>query len=81
MIRFICPNCETKLKASEDKAGTKITCPECRERVAVPSDEDEGQEPAPGKKGAAKSSGSNKAALIAFTARLRTEDRVDTPSG
>ncbi len=65
MIRFICPNCETKLKASEDKAGTKITCPECRERVAVPAEEDEGQEPAArGKKGGAKSSGSNKAALI-----------------
>lgn len=65
MIRFICPNCETKLKASEDKAGTKITCPECRERVAVPSEEDDGQEPAArGKKGGAKSSGSNKVALI-----------------
>ena len=64
MIRFICPNCETKLKASEDKAGTKITCPECREKVAVPSEE-EGQEPAAqGKKGGAKSSGSNKVALI-----------------
>ncbi|HEV3204617.1 MAG TPA: HEAT repeat domain-containing protein, partial [Gemmataceae bacterium] len=37
MIRFSCPDCETNLKAPEEKAGTLLTCPECRAKVEVPS--------------------------------------------
>jgi HEAT repeat protein len=37
MIRFSCPNCETNLKTADEKAGTKILCPECKERVLVPT--------------------------------------------
>lgn len=41
MIRFTCPKCETGLKSSDDKAGTKTTCPRCGERLRVPSPDDE----------------------------------------
>lgn len=41
MIRFACPNCETALKAANDRAGQKISCPECQRRVAVPENLDE----------------------------------------
>jgi HEAT repeat protein/S1-C subfamily serine protease len=64
MIRFTCPNCETKLKAGEDKAGAKITCPECREKVTVPSDDGDQEPVSRSKKGGSASSGSNKAVLI-----------------
>jgi HEAT repeat protein len=40
MIRFACPKCDTSLKSSEDKAGTKTTCPRCGERLQVPSVDD-----------------------------------------
>ncbi len=64
MIRFTCPNCETKLKAGDDKAGAKITCPECREKVAVPSDEGDQEPVSRSKKGGRSSAGSNKMVLI-----------------
>lgn len=41
MIRFTCPKCETGLKSSDDKAGTKTTCPRCGERLRVPSPDEE----------------------------------------
>src|SRR6516225_2496293 len=56
MIRFSCPTCETNLKTSDDKAGTQITCPECRDRVTVPAaapdknGNEEGAKPARGGK-------------------------------
>ena len=37
MIRFSCPECDTGLKTGDEKAGTKILCPECGEQVLVPS--------------------------------------------
>lgn len=36
MIRFTCPDCETTLKAAEEKVGTKIPCPRCKTKVQVP---------------------------------------------
>src|SRR5262249_26390820 len=37
VIRFCCPQCETKLRAPEDKVGAKVACPKCGHRVLVPS--------------------------------------------
>src|SRR5689334_1302540 len=36
MIRFSCPECETALKAGDDKAGGMIGCPRCKSHVKVP---------------------------------------------
>lgn len=59
MIRFTCPECETGLKAAEEKAGTKIACPRCKTKVQVPGkagaavkrkpemDDEEDEAPAP----------------------------------
>jgi HEAT repeat protein/S1-C subfamily serine protease/DNA-directed RNA polymerase subunit RPC12/RpoP len=36
MISFRCPNCECELEVRDKAAGSKVTCPECEERVVVP---------------------------------------------
>ncbi len=41
MIRFSCPKCETSLKTADEKAGTKLLCPDCGEKVEVPSESSE----------------------------------------
>jgi hypothetical protein len=38
-IRFSCPHCHQKLKASEDKAGRRIACPKCKTKLTIPSAE------------------------------------------
>lgn len=68
MIRFTCPNCETKLKVPDEKAGVKIACPECREKVVVPADDEAEQPRAKAKKGGSGSSGSQKPLLIGVAA-------------
>jgi hypothetical protein len=37
MIRFLCPLCHHTLKAPEERAGSVITCPRCRELSVVPA--------------------------------------------
>lgn len=36
MIAFRCPKCQTKLRASEEKAGSTVACTECGQRLMVP---------------------------------------------
>jgi DNA-directed RNA polymerase subunit RPC12/RpoP len=37
MIRFACPNCGKHLKAPEERAGQKVSCPRCSQRLLIPS--------------------------------------------
>lgn len=37
MIRFVCQSCGKKLKSPDDKAGTKTSCPNCKQVVHVPT--------------------------------------------
>lgn len=37
MIKFTCPNCDANLKASEEKAGATIACPQCKTRLDIPN--------------------------------------------
>jgi DNA-directed RNA polymerase subunit RPC12/RpoP len=37
MIRFSCPSCQKALKAPEEGAGRKISCPNCGQRLLIPS--------------------------------------------
>lgn len=39
LIRFKCKNCKNTIKAKPKYAGTKISCPGCREAIRVPSGE------------------------------------------
>lgn len=36
-VRFACPHCTTKLKAPDDKTGSKTKCPKCGGAVEVPA--------------------------------------------
>ena len=36
MIQVSCPRCQTILKAAQDNAGKKASCPQCGEQVQVP---------------------------------------------
>src|SRR5690349_5212244 len=42
MIRFACPACQSHLKSPDDKAGAKIACPKCGQKVRVPEPPDSG---------------------------------------
>jgi DNA-directed RNA polymerase subunit RPC12/RpoP len=37
MIRCLCPTCRAVLEYPDDKAGQKVHCPKCTERLLVPS--------------------------------------------
>ena len=37
MIRFACPKCRKPLSAPEDKAGCKVPCPGCGQRLQIPA--------------------------------------------
>jgi transcription elongation factor Elf1 len=37
VVRFPCPHCGNNLKASVDRAGRVITCPDCGQRTPIPS--------------------------------------------
>ncbi len=37
MIAFSCPECDAELEVSDNKAGTKVACPECGRRMLVPA--------------------------------------------
>jgi DNA-directed RNA polymerase subunit M/transcription elongation factor TFIIS len=37
MIRFQCPTCQSTLECSEERAGDKIACLKCRQRILIPS--------------------------------------------
>lgn len=37
MIRFLCPTCQKRLKAPDDGAGRKTSCPRCGQRMLVPA--------------------------------------------
>lgn len=37
MIRFACPKCRGQLKAAENQAGTKTTCPKCGHVFTLPA--------------------------------------------
>ncbi len=37
MIRFACPTCKSILEAPDHKAGTKIPCPKCEQRLEIPA--------------------------------------------
>src|SRR5262245_15107139 len=37
MIRFECPRCESTLTEKDDRSGMKLNCPECGQRLQVPS--------------------------------------------
>jgi DNA-directed RNA polymerase subunit RPC12/RpoP len=36
MIRFSCPNCGKHLKAPDEGAGQKVSCPGCSRRLLIP---------------------------------------------
>jgi predicted Zn finger-like uncharacterized protein len=36
MISIRCPECETRLKVDDSKAGAKIRCPRCKHAIQVP---------------------------------------------
>ena len=36
MIHYACPLCNTTFQASEERAGSKLTCPACGQRLQVP---------------------------------------------
>jgi hypothetical protein len=36
MIRFACPRCKSVLESVDDKAGQKIACPKCQQRLQIP---------------------------------------------
>jgi DNA-directed RNA polymerase subunit RPC12/RpoP len=36
-IRFACPSCHKALKAPDDKAGVRVTCPGCKHPLVIPS--------------------------------------------
>jgi hypothetical protein len=36
MIRFLCPSCKSLLECADAKAGTKVGCPRCHQRLQVP---------------------------------------------
>ena len=38
MIRFRCPLCNKTLKVADNKAGTSVVCPRCRESSKVPAE-------------------------------------------
>jgi len=35
-IRFKCPTCQASLTAGDGKAGSKLPCPKCGQRLQVP---------------------------------------------
>src|SRR5579862_5195851 len=37
MIRFQCPNCNAVMEAPDDKAGLKIDCKKCSQRLQIPA--------------------------------------------
>ncbi len=37
MIRFSCPRCQSVLKAHNHKAGSKVACPKCQQRLQIPT--------------------------------------------
>jgi DNA-directed RNA polymerase subunit M/transcription elongation factor TFIIS len=41
MIRFPCPECGKKLKATEEDRGSSVRCPECRTKAKVPAADDD----------------------------------------
>lgn len=53
-IRFRCVYCEKLLSIARRKAGTVVTCPNCTEKLIVPTPEPEQEESAPGRKPADK---------------------------
>src|SRR5712692_8586787 len=36
MLRFMCPRCKSILESPEQKAGDKVSCPKCQQRLQVP---------------------------------------------
>jgi hypothetical protein len=36
MIRFACPRCKSVLESPDEKAGGKVNCPKCQQRLQVP---------------------------------------------
>jgi len=36
-IRFSCPKCQSKLNAPDEKAGVKVPCPKCGQRLLIPT--------------------------------------------
>jgi HEAT repeat protein/S1-C subfamily serine protease len=45
MIHFTCPECEAELEVGDNKAGTRLLCPECQHRVLVPGPVKKASEP------------------------------------
>ncbi len=41
MIRFPCPECGKKIKATEEDRGSSVRCPECRTKAMVPAADDD----------------------------------------
>ncbi len=36
MIRFACPRCRTSFEAVDQRAGSKVNCPKCQQRMQIP---------------------------------------------
>src|SRR6516162_2874919 len=36
MLRYMCPRCKSVLESPEQKAGDKVSCPKCQQRLQVP---------------------------------------------
>jgi hypothetical protein len=45
VLRFSCPQCDRALRAPEDKAGSRVQCPECGNKFVVPAAIDEPEPP------------------------------------
>lgn len=39
LIRFVCQHCQTKVKATDQFAGTVHPCPKCQKPISIPSQE------------------------------------------
>lgn len=37
MIRFACPRCKSVLESPDHKAGSKVACPKCQQRLLIPT--------------------------------------------
>src|SRR5688572_22842809 len=35
-IRFACPSCKQQMDANESKAGSKLFCPKCGQKIKIP---------------------------------------------